>query len=465
MDVLILVGTRPEAIKAAPVALALAEQSALRPRIIHSGQHREIVEQALRPFGLRPHEWLAVLRRTGTQAELLADLLPALDDLLVRTTPAALLVQGDTSTALAGALAAFWRSVPVVHLEAGLRTGDLDSPFPEEGNRQLVSRIASLHLAPTASAADALRAESPPRPEIVVTGNTVVDAAHRVAELDRPAHDPALLATEAELDHDGARLVLVTAHRRESWGPPLDRILAAVGRIADEHPDVRVLLPAHPNPAVRAQVDFALRGRPGVRVTDPLDYPDLIRALRRSALVLTDSGGVQEEAPSFAVPVLVLRETTERREAVHAGRAWLVGSDERLIVEHARRLLARRPSWPPDENPYGDGKAAHRVRDALEALLSVDHQSEAVQPTRGAPTRVTPAASSSVNAVSTVDCATPAVRSSSTVVPKPARAASRAVARTQWSVAMPTTSTSDTSRSRSHAARVSPPRVAPSKPE
>lgn len=365
MDVLLLAGTRPEAIKIAPVALAVAERSGLRATIVHSGQHPAVVEQALWPFGLRPDEWLAVRRTTGGQAELLAGLLPALDDLLVRKQPAAVIVQGDTSTTLAGALAAFWRSVPVVHLEAGLRTGDLAAPFPEEGNRQLVSRIASLHLAPTQAAADALRAESLPRPEIVVTGNTVVDAARHIAELDRPARDPLVRAAEA----DAGRLVLVTAHRRESWGEPLDRILTAVGRIADEHPDVRVLLPAHPNPAVRAQVSAALGRHSRVRVTEPLDYPDLIRVLRRCSLVLTDSGGLQEEAPGFVVPVLVLRDTTERREAIDAGRAWLVGSDPDRIVRHARLLLADPPQWAVDENPYGDGKAAARVADALESLL------------------------------------------------------------------------------------------------
>ncbi|HEX3588455.1 MAG TPA: UDP-N-acetylglucosamine 2-epimerase (non-hydrolyzing) [Pseudonocardiaceae bacterium] len=372
MDVLLLVGTRPEAIKAAPVALTLAErrpQTGLRPRIIHSGQHRAVVEQALSPFGLGPDEWLDVRRDSGGQAELFAGLLPALDDLLGRRTPAAVVVQGDTSTTLAGALAAFWRRVPVVHLEAGLRTHDLTAPFPEEANRQLVARIASLHLAPTQGAADALRAEAPPGRDIVVTGNTVVDAAHHIARLDLPARDPGLVALEAELATTGGRLVLVTAHRRESWGAPLDRILAAVGRIADRHADIRVLLPGHPNPAVRAQVVAALGGHPSVTVTGPLDYPDLIRVLRHSALVLTDSGGVQEEAPSFATPVLVLRDTTERTEAVTAGRAWLVGSDSDRIVEHATRLLAERPAWPADENPYGDGKAAARVVDALEALL------------------------------------------------------------------------------------------------
>ncbi|HVV19057.1 MAG TPA: UDP-N-acetylglucosamine 2-epimerase (non-hydrolyzing) [Pseudonocardiaceae bacterium] len=372
MDVQLLVGTRPEAIKAAPVALALADrqsQTGIRPTIIHSGQHRHVVEQALRPFGLYPDEWLDVRRSTGGQAELFAGLLPAFDDLLARTKPAAVIVQGDTSTTLAGALAAFWRSVPVVHLEAGLRTGDLTAPFPEEGNRQLVARIASLHLAPTQAAADALRAESLPRPDIVVTGNTVVDAAHHIARLNRPATDSLLVAAEADLDRTGARLLLVTAHRRESWGAPLDRILLAVRRIADEHADVRVVFPAHPNPAVRTRVTAVLGTHPRVTVTDPLDYPDLIRVLRRSALVLTDSGGVQEEAPSFATPVLVLRDTTERAEAVAAGRAWLVGTDTDRIVDHARALLADRPTWPVDENPYGDGKAAARVLDALETLL------------------------------------------------------------------------------------------------
>lgn len=365
-NVLLPAGTRPEAIKIAPVALALAERAGPRPIIVHSGQHGDVVGQALGPFGLTPDEHLVVRRTTGSQAELLAAMLPALDDVICRWAPAAVVVQGDTSTALAGALAAFWRSVPVVHLEAGLRTGNLAAPFPEEGNRQLVSRIASLHLAPTPAAADALRAESLPCPEIVVTGNTVVDAARLIAKQNRPPSDPRLAI-------DGIRLVLVTAHRRESWGAPLDRILGAVGRIADDHADVRVVLPAHPNPAVRAQVDRVLGRHPRVWITDPLDYPDLVWVLRRCALVLTDSGGLQEEAPGFVVPVLVLREATERTEAVDAGQAWLVGSDPVRIVAQARRLLAHRPRWPADDNPYGDGKAAARVADALESLVRRNH--------------------------------------------------------------------------------------------
>ncbi|HEY0450654.1 non-hydrolyzing UDP-N-acetylglucosamine 2-epimerase [Actinophytocola sp.] len=369
-EILLLVGTRPEAVKAAPVALALAEQPGLRPVLVHSGQHAAMVEQALAPFGLAPDERLALTRTTGGQAELFAGLLPALDELLTRRPPAALLVQGDTSTALAGALAAFWRGIPVVHLEAGLRTGDLTAPFPEEANRQLVARIAALHLAPTAVAAGALAGESLAHPRIVVTGNTVVDAALRIAALEAPAVNPDLVAVERELEAHGGRLVLVTAHRRESWGAPLDEVLGAVAVLADRHPDVHVLLPMHPNPAVRGQVVAALGGHPRVTLTEPLAYPDLVRVLRRAALVLTDSGGIQEEAPSFGVPVLVLREVTERTEAVHAGCAWLVGTDRPRILVEADRMLQASLRIPLHSNPFGDGRAAERVCAAIADLLT-----------------------------------------------------------------------------------------------
>jgi UDP-N-acetylglucosamine 2-epimerase (non-hydrolysing) len=369
-EVLLLVGTRPEAVKAAPVALSLAEHPHLRPSIIHSGQHAAMVEQALVPFGLRPDELLATTRQNGGQAELFASLLPELDALLDRRRPAAVLVQGDTSTALAGALAAFWRRIPVVHLEAGLRTGDLAAPFPEEANRQLVARLAALHLAPTETAAAALRDESLCGGSIVVTGNTVVDAALRIAALDAPVANPDLADLEHDMRTHGGRLVLVTAHRRESWGAPLDEVLGAVATLAQRHPDVRVLLPMHPNPAVRAQVVAALGGHPRVTLTEPLAYPDLVRVLGRAALVLTDSGGIQEEAPSFGVPVLVLREVTERMEAVRAGCAWLVGTDRTRILVEADEMLRTHLRVPPHDNPFGDGNAAQRVCSAITALLT-----------------------------------------------------------------------------------------------
>lgn len=363
-EILLLVGTRPEAVKAAPVVLGLAGHPTLRPALVHSGQHADMVEQALAPFGLAPDEVVRLSRETGDQAELFAGLLPALDEVIARRMPAVVLVQGDTSTALAGAMAAFWRGVPVVHLEAGLRTGDLTAPFPEEANRQLVARIAALHLAPTQAAAAALRAEA--LSGIVVTGNTVVDAALLTAALDAPTANPDVLAVERA----GGRLVLVTAHRRESWGAPLDSVLGAVATLVEQHPDVQVLLPVHPNPAVRAQVSRVLGGVPRVTLTSPLAYPDLVRVLRKAALVLTDSGGIQEEAPSFGVPVLVLREVTERMEAVVAGCAWLVGTDRVRILVAAERVLRERLRVPLHSNPFGDGRAAERVVAAIAELVT-----------------------------------------------------------------------------------------------
>ncbi|CCH28483.1 UDP-N-acetylglucosamine 2-epimerase (non-hydrolyzing) [Actinosynnema sp. NPDC047251] len=368
-EVLLLAGTRPEAVKIAPVALALADHPVLRPLIVHSGQHEGLVEQALGAFDLKPDIVLTTPRVTGSQAELVAALVPALDQVLRVRDPAVVLVQGDTTTALAGALAAFWRGIPVAHLEAGLRTGDLAGPFPEEGTRQMIARIAALHLAPTDDAATALVGEALPAAEIVVTGNTVVDAVRRVAAAALPVRDPALAALEADLDATGDRLVLVTVHRRESWGAPLERVLHAVRALVDRHPDVRVLLPAHPNPALRATARQVLGGHARIVVGEPLDYPDLVRALRRSALVLTDSGGIQEEAPSFGVPVLVLRSATERMSAVDAGCAWLVGTDTTRILAEAGWILGSRLRLPPGRNPFGDGRAAIRVRGALERLV------------------------------------------------------------------------------------------------
>jgi len=368
-EVLLLAGTRPEAVKIAPVAMAMAGHPALCPVIVHGGQHTRMVHQALQPFGLRPDVELSVDRRNGSQAELVSAVLPALDELIVQRRPAAILVHGDTSTTLAGALAGFWRRVPVVHLEAGLRSGDLSAPYPEEGSRQMVARIAALHLAPTAAAAAALRAEAVPCHRIVVTGNTVVDAVQHIARIDLPPENPAVSAVEHRVDAEGARLMLVTAHRRESWGEPLDRVLAAVRTIVERYQDLVVLLPVHPNPAVGAQVRAALGDHQRVAITGPLGYPDLVRVLRIADLVLTDSGGIQEEAPSFGTPVLVLRDVTERREAVDAGCAWLVGTESGRIAAQADRVLLSQQRISLSRNPYGDGRASGRVVAELARLL------------------------------------------------------------------------------------------------
>ncbi|MFC5288503.1 non-hydrolyzing UDP-N-acetylglucosamine 2-epimerase [Actinokineospora guangxiensis] len=360
-EVLVLVGTRAEAVKVAPVVLA--SPPAIRAVVVHSGQHGRTALDALAAFDLRPAESLS-LHRVGGQADLVAGMLPGLDALIARRRPAAVLVQGDTTTALAGALASHWRGVPLVHLEAGLRSGSMRSPFPEEANRRIIARLATLHLAPTARAADALGAEGVPGGDIAVTGNTVVDAVAHLTARDLPASDPELAAAERTIAALGHRLMLVTAHRRENWGEPLKRIFQSIAALTAEHPDVHVLLPTHPNPSVAAQARVELSGRERVTLTEPLNYPDLLRALRVSALVLTDSGGLQEEAPSFRVPVLVLRDRTERPEAVEAGRAWLVGTESTAITAAGRRLLAERPVLPPG-NPFGDGRAAPRVVAAI----------------------------------------------------------------------------------------------------
>jgi len=368
-EVHLIAGTRPEAIKLAPVVMAMRMAGRVTPVLVASGQHPTMVAQALAAFDLEPDVVLPVERVTGSQPELMTAMVSTLDALFADRPPAAVIVQGDTTTTLAGALAAFWRQIPVVHLEAGLRSGDLDSPFPEEGNRRLVGQLAALHLAPTPLAATNLLDEGVPPNKVVLTGNTVVDAALTVVD-GRPELDPAL----REVVESDARLVLVTAHRRESWGEPLDRVLSAVRTLLNHYPDIHVVLPSHPNPAVRAQVEAGLANLSRVTVTDPLPYPALARLLSEAYLVLTDSGGIQEEAPSFGVPALVLREVTERVESLTAGCARLVGTDPALIVAEAMRLLddrAARDAMTAAGNPYGDGNAAVRTEEAVAELLGV----------------------------------------------------------------------------------------------
>ena len=370
-EVHLIGGTRPEAVKLAPVVLAMRDAGVLTPVLVASGQHPAMVGQALAAFGLAPDVTLRVERGSGGQAELLTAMIRQLDELWQERTPAAVIVQGDTTTSLAGALAAFWRRIPVVHLEAGLRSGDLDSPFPEEANRRLVAQVAALHLAPTPLAAMNLLDENIATGDVLITGNTVVDATLAVAARRMPYENPQVAAArEGSMN----RLVVVTAHRRESWGEPLNRILAAVRELVRRYPDIDVVLPSHPNPAVRAQVEAGLAGVERVTVTDPLPYPDLSRLLSEAYLVLTDSGGIQEEAPSFGVPALVLREVTERVESLHAGCARLVGSDPELIVKEASLLLdsrVRRDAMTAGGNPYGDGLAARRTAQATAALLGL----------------------------------------------------------------------------------------------
>jgi UDP-N-acetylglucosamine 2-epimerase (non-hydrolysing) len=358
-------GTRPEVIKLAPLVQALARSDGLRVTVVDTGQHPDLVEPLYDLFGITPAHRLAIATPGASIDELVARTLLRVPEVLAAEAPDTVVVQGDTSSALACGLAAFHARIPLVHLEAGLRTASIDRPFPEEGNRRLLGRIASLHLAPTPRARQCLLAEGTPADRIVVTGNTVVDAIRWAADrAPEPDPDVAWLAAGEE------GRVLVTLHRRESWGAPLRRAAEAIAAVAAARPATRVLAALHPNPAVREAVVPPLAALGNVRIVDPLPYAALAGALAGSTLVLTDSGGLQEEAPSFGVPVLVLRDETERTEGIDAGCAELVGCDPARIQARATDLLDARHRRPA-ANPYGDGRAAERAHAALRWSLGM----------------------------------------------------------------------------------------------
>lgn len=351
INVVVLFGTRPEAIKMAPVIARLrTAPSRFHATVCTTGQHRELLAQTLRAFDLVADVDLGLMEADQTPTAFAARALPAVDDVLRRAEPDWVLVQGDTTTALVGALAAYHRRVKLGHVEAGLRTGNLHGPFPEEGNRRIVDLLADALFAPTASAREALLREGVCDERIHVTGNTVVDA---------------LLDVAGRTSLDGHRAdVLVTAHRRESFGAPLTEILHAVKDLAESYPALRWLFPVHPNPNVLGAASAVLGGLANVDLRAPLDYLELVSVLRSVRLVLTDSGGIQEEAPTFGKPVLVLRNETERPEGLAAGVARLVGTERQTIVAAARRLLddeAEYARMARAGNPYGDGHAATRI--------------------------------------------------------------------------------------------------------
>lgn len=361
-------GTRPEAIKMAPVVVSLDRSEHLEPVVAVTGQHREMLDQVNGLFAIVPAHDLDVIRPRQELHQVTQRVLDGMTRVLRDDRPDAVVVQGDTTTTMVAALAAFYEQVPVVHLEAGLRTDDRYNPFPEEVNRRLTSQLASLHLAPTPVSRDNLLRDGVPEQDVVVTGNTVIDALLDVVARRLPLENPALQVL------DGGPAVLVTSHRRESWGEPMARTARAIARLAHDFPGVRFVLPAHLNPRVREVLLPPLRGLANVTVTEPLSYSDFARAMDASSVMLTDSGGVQEEAPSLGKPVLVLRDTTERPEAVTAGTVKLVGTDEDLIVEETSRLLTDASAY--DEmsrvvNPYGDGRAAERTRAAIEAFFDL----------------------------------------------------------------------------------------------
>ena len=360
--VLVVFGTRPEAIKLFPVVRALAQRPGLRVRTCVTAQHRGLLDQVMAIAGLSPDIDLDLMEPGQSLDRLTARLLTGLGEVMDREKPARVVVQGDTATAMAGALAGYYRRIPVAHVEAGLRSGDIYHPWPEEVNRRIVAPIADLHFAPTATAAAALARENVTA-GVHVTGNTVIDALHWTQ--GRIAAEPALAAglDAVAARFAGKRIVLVTTHRRENFGGGMESIARAIARIA-ERPDVAVLFPVHPNPNVGPVMDAILGERANVARMAPLDYPHFVRALGLCHLALTDSGGVQEEAPALARPVLVMRETTERPEGVAAGTARLIGADEDRIVSEVFTLLDDKAAYAAmarAHNPYGDGHAAARI--------------------------------------------------------------------------------------------------------
>jgi UDP-N-acetylglucosamine 2-epimerase (non-hydrolysing) len=365
--ILVVFGTRPEAIKLFPVVAALKADPRFRPVVCVSAQHREMLDQVLGIAGIVPDHDLDVMQPDQSLDQLTARLLVGLGQVMDEVRPDRVIVQGDTATAMAGALAAYYRKVPVDHVEAGLRSGNIYQPWPEEINRKIIGSMASLHFAPTETSAAALIAETIDPARVHVTGNTVIDALHWVSA--KIEAEPSLAAGLADLEarFAGKRIIGVTSHRRENFGGGLEAIAEAIRRIA-ARPDVALIFPVHPNPNVRAVMNGALAGLDNVALIEPLDYPHFARLLGLAEIMLTDSGGVQEEAPALGKPVLVMRETTERPEGVAAGTARLVGTDTTRIVTEIFTLLDDKAAYEAmarAHNPFGDGQTSRRIVELL----------------------------------------------------------------------------------------------------
>lgn len=373
MKLLAVFGTRPEAIKMAPLVTELQQSPQLELRACVTAQHRQMLDQVLQLFNIQPHYDLDLMRPGQTLPQLTSNILLGMDDVLADYRPDWVLVHGDTTTTMATSLAAYYRQAGVAHIEAGLRTHQLYSPWPEEGNRQITGRLAGLHFAPTAAARQNLLNEGVDASTIHVTGNTVIDALISVGQ--RLDTDTALRNSLAErfpfLD-DSKRLILVTGHRRENFGAGFEAMCHALKDLASE-PGVQVLYPVHLNPQVQAPVQRILANTPNVHLIEPQDYLPFVYLMKRSHLILTDSGGIQEEAPSLGKPVLVMRDTTERPEAVAAGTVRLVGTNREHIVSETRRLLHQPSAYQEmafAHNPYGDGTACQRIRTTFEHLAA-----------------------------------------------------------------------------------------------
>ncbi|NJR73537.1 MAG: UDP-N-acetylglucosamine 2-epimerase (non-hydrolyzing) [Scytonema sp. CRU_2_7] len=365
-QIYIILGTRPEAIKLAPVIQVFQNSSSFNTKVILTGQHREMVEQVMQLFNLKAHHDLEIMQPKQSLSDITCRSLRGLEGLFQQSKPDVVIVQGDTTTAFAATLAAFYQKIPVGHVEAGLRTDDLFNPYPEEANRRLISQLTQLHFAPTPLAVENLE-RSGVLGEIHLTGNTVIDALLTVAASVPACGIPGL-------EWEKYRVLLATVHRRENWGEPLHDIAQGFLWLLDKFPDTSLLLPLHRNPIVREPLQALLGNHPRVFLTEPLDYAELVGAIMRSHLLLTDSGGLQEEAPSLGKPVLVLRETTERPEAVSAGTAKLVGTQSEKIFATAAQLLSDSTAYEAMANainPFGDGHAAKRILQIVQNYLGL----------------------------------------------------------------------------------------------
>lgn len=364
IKIMMVIGTRPEAVKLAPVVLELRKfPENIISQICVTAQHRELLDQVLRLFDLHADFDLGVMREKQTPCQVAGRLFLSMEPLLQAEKPDWLLVQGDTTTAVAASMVAFYNRIAVAHVEAGLRTFNKRQPFPEEANRRVIGVIADLHFAPTEKASENLKREGINPERVVVTGNTVVDALLHISNM--PPSETALELTSDLERLDSPRLILVTAHRRESFGKPLGEICMAIRVLAKLYGNrIRIVFPVHPNPNVRATVHSLLNGVSNINLLPPLSYDTMVHLMRRAYLILTDSGGIQEEAPTFGIPVLVLRKVTERFEGVEAGIARIVGVDREEIITAVRTLLENpqeRERMRGLGNPYGDGAAAHRI--------------------------------------------------------------------------------------------------------
>ena len=361
IKVMSIFGTRPEAIKMAPIVLEMAKhRGEIESLVCVTAQHREMLDSVLDTFGITPDYDLNIMKKGQTLDSITGTILDGLNGILEKESPDLVLVHGDTTTTFASALSAFYHRIPVGHVEAGLRTHNLYSPYPEEANRQMVGNLAELHFTPTMQSLKNLLQENKDPEKIFVTGNTAIDALKTTVKKE---YDSPVLQWAG--DH---RIILLTAHRRENWGEPLRRVFTAVNRITEKYPDVRVIYPCHLNPTVRGMADEMFGGNDHVQVIEPLEVTDFHNLIRRSYLVLTDSGGIQEEGPSLGKPVLVVRETTERPEGVEAGTLKLVGTSTENIIRQVSRLLEDEVEYERmsrAENPYGDGHASEKIVSAI----------------------------------------------------------------------------------------------------